>query len=112
VADRAAADLKALDVKIEAGQKALSKAVADANGELTTAYKARSTDDYPAATTGRRLAFARWLVDQRNPLTARVAVNHLWARHFGRGLCHRWMILGEMGGRRRTRHCWIGWRRS
>jgi hypothetical protein len=35
--------------------------------------------------TGRRLALARWLCDPRNPLTARVAVNHIWARHFGRG---------------------------
>ena len=35
---------------------------------------------------GRRLALARWLGDRRNPLTARVAVNHVWARHFGRPL--------------------------
>src|SRR5262249_30452056 len=27
-----------------------------------------------------------WLCDRQNPLTARVAVNHMWARHFGRPL--------------------------
>jgi len=37
----------------------------------------------PAESTGRRLAFARWLTDPANPLTARVAVNHVWLRHFG-----------------------------
>jgi hypothetical protein len=37
----------------------------------------------PAESTGRRLAFARWLTDPSNPLTARVAVNHVWLRHFG-----------------------------
>lgn len=32
--------------------------------------------------TGRRLALANWLASSDNPLTARVAVNHIWLRHF------------------------------
>jgi hypothetical protein len=39
--------------------------------------------DPPSESTGRRTALASWIVDPRNPLTARVAANHLWARHFG-----------------------------
>jgi hypothetical protein len=38
---------------------------------------------YPAKSTGRRLALARWITNSRNPLAARVAVNHIWLRHFG-----------------------------
>src|SRR6185503_16504508 len=35
------------------------------------------------SSTGRRLALAKWLTDRQQPLTARVAVNHIWLRHFG-----------------------------
>ncbi|MFK7777961.1 MAG: DUF1553 domain-containing protein, partial [Gimesia sp.] len=41
---------------------------------------------FPKFSTGRRTAFARWITHQKNPLTARVAVNHIWLRHFGQPL--------------------------
>ena len=34
-------------------------------------------------TSHRRLQFANWITDRRNPLTARVFVNRLWQHHFG-----------------------------
>ncbi|MCH7729235.1 MAG: DUF1553 domain-containing protein, partial [Planctomycetes bacterium] len=40
----------------------------------------------PTKSTGRRTALARWVTDRKNPLTARVAVNHIWLRHFGQPL--------------------------
>ncbi len=51
------------------------------------------------ASTGRRLAFARWLTDPKNPLTARVAVNHIWIRHFGQPLVPSVFDFGKNGRR-------------
>jgi hypothetical protein len=47
----------------------------------------------------RRLRFARWLTDCRNPLTARVIANRVWLYHFGQGLVSTPSDFGQNGGR-------------
>lgn len=55
------------------------------------------TKPFPATSTGRRTALAKWITDPRHPLTARVAVNHLWSRHFGRPLVQSVFDFGRKG---------------
>ncbi len=50
-----------------------------------------------AATTGRRLAFARWITQADHPLTARVMVNRVWAHHFGVGIVPSVENFGRSG---------------
>ncbi len=49
---------------------------------------------YPRTSSGRRLAFARWITDRTNPLAARVLVNHVWLRHFDEPLVERTFDFG------------------
>ncbi|MEC7564766.1 MAG: DUF1553 domain-containing protein [Planctomycetota bacterium] len=44
-------------------------------------YEPLSVKTSPTS-TGRRTALAQMITHRRNPLTARVAVNHIWMRHF------------------------------
>jgi len=55
------------------------------------------TPIYPETSTGRRLALARWITDPGNPLTARVAINQIWMRHFGTPLVPTVSDFGRNG---------------
>ncbi|HYH64498.1 MAG TPA: PSD1 and planctomycete cytochrome C domain-containing protein [Urbifossiella sp.] len=86
---------------------AAEKGVADARAKLDAAVKALDapvtgytplTHVYPAKTSsGRRAALARWITSRDNPLTARVAANHVWAGHFGRPLVETTNNFGRSG---------------
>jgi hypothetical protein len=54
---------------------------------------------YQKQSSGRRSALAKWLVNRDNPLAARVAVNHIWLRHFGRAIVGTTENFGRSGDR-------------
>jgi len=49
--------------------------------------------------TGRRLAFARWLIQPDHPTTSRVMVNRIWYHHFGTGIVKSLENFGVKGER-------------
>lgn len=50
-----------------------------------------------SATSGRRLALAKWMTRADNPRTARVMVNRMWQHHFGRGISPTPNDFGYLG---------------
>ncbi len=117
---------KAGDKKLEEAAKKALAAVGEAEKKLSAAekefekakdalilpaspeYAKRPLKVYPASSTGRRTAFARWIAGRRNPLAARVAVNHIWLRHFGQAILPTVADFG-LNGRPPTHPALLDW---
>lgn len=122
----AAADQKkraAAEKKLAAARAALEKARRglSAPGErYTSLYVSRRAANgmvdeatprhgpYSKVSTGRRTALARWIASEDNPLTARVAINHIWLRHFGQPLVESMTDFGLRTPRPRQ-HALLDW---
>jgi len=78
-------DLAAAKKKLDEARLELEKA----DGAYTPVAK-----QYGKVSSGRRAALAKWITATENPLTARVAVNQIWMRHFGTPLVSNVVDLG------------------
>lgn len=88
--------------KIQAAEKQLSqfqvklKPAQTAVNEESTQYS-KLSPQYPKQSTGKRAALAQWITNRNNPLTARVAANHIWMRHFGQPIVKSVYNFGRSG---------------
>ncbi|HVW39436.1 MAG TPA: DUF1553 domain-containing protein, partial [Pirellulales bacterium] len=104
-----AGDAKPLAIEAKPGteaERAATQAKVDQTRQSAQAAQAATQDseaftllspEYPAESTGRRTALAKAIIDRGNPLAARVAVNHLWMRHFGQPLVATVFDFGRNG---------------
>jgi hypothetical protein len=98
---KAPRDLAAVKQEVDAQTKlaAARKSVANARKAISGngAEYSPITAVYPAKSTGRRLALARFITDPRNPLAARVAINQIWMHHLGAPLVSTVFDFGRNG---------------
>ncbi|QEH39701.1 DUF1553 domain-containing protein [Chitinophaga sp. XS-30] len=66
-------------------------------GEAVSPDVPASLNPFPANAPRNRLGLAQWLVDEQNPLTARVMVNRMWEQLFGTGLVETLEDFGTQG---------------
>lgn len=96
--------------QLAAAQKALETARKKPAGETYTSLRgsvktlesnveseASRMKPFPQTSTGRRSALAKWFTARENPLTARVAANHIWLRHMGTPLVPTVFDFGRKG---------------
>jgi hypothetical protein len=100
LSDKAAVD--SANKALQAAQKKRAAAVsaldiANSNRSKEPGEYTPLSPKYPQVSSGRRAALAQWIASRKNPLTARVAVNHIWLRHFGKALVETTHDFGRNG---------------
>lgn len=90
-----ATEVQAAQTKLTAAATAVG--TADAEAQKADGTYTPLSAVFPKQSTGRRTALANWITSRDNPLTARVAVNHIWQRHFGRGIVETPANFGRNG---------------
>jgi len=114
-AERTLAVLKA-EVEIAAASASSDK-LAEAQAKVDAANQALKNpvgdytpigEQFPRTSTGRRAGLGTWIADTQNPRTARVAVNHIWGRHFGQPLVATPENFG-LNGRKPTHPQLLDW---
>jgi hypothetical protein len=99
------ASLKTSDASVEVALKQITapgEAYRSLRGSEKTAESNLESEDsrakpFPTSSSGRRSALANWITHRQNPLAARVAVNHIWMRHFGKPLVPTVFDFGRKG---------------
>ncbi len=66
-------------------------------GETVQPATPAALHPFPKDQPVSRLGLARWLVDENNPLTARVIVNRFWEQFFGHGIVESVEEFGKQG---------------
>ena len=77
--------------------RVLTRGEYDKPGERVERASPAKLSAWPEGAPRDRLGFATWLIDRKNPLTARVAANRLWQMLFGVGLVKTVDDFGAQG---------------
>ncbi|MDB6029419.1 MAG: Planctomycete cytochrome, partial [Verrucomicrobiales bacterium] len=75
----------------------LKRGAYDAPGDSVEPGTPESIFPFAKGLPRNRLGLASWMIDARNPLTARVVVNRIWKMHFGKGLVGTPENFGSQG---------------
>ena len=85
--------------QLSESKQSLRTAVEAARDESLNGRYSGFGPTYPQTSSGRRRALAEWITYRQNPLTARVAINHIWTRHFHSPLVATVTDFGRNGAR-------------
>lgn len=85
------------DLPVPRPTHVLKRGAYDAPGDTVAPGVPEAIMPFDGNWPSNRLGLARWLVDPRNPLTARVIVNRVWQMFFGTGLVVTAEDFGSQG---------------